>query len=122
MIERAESLDTTRALIIDTHQVTIESYGFRIVPFDPGALIRLAPTEIWFMAASPEETLRRISESAKGRPLPSLHQAALHTSLQLSLAVEYAAVLGVEMHAFDFDSGKTALDAATDRLRVLRGL
>ena len=56
-------------VLIDSHAVTKERYGFRITPFRLDDFTKLAPTQIWLLYVTPEETVRRIAASSDaGRP------------------------------------------------------
>ncbi len=56
-----------RPILIDSHAVTKEAYGFRITPFSLEQFGRLSPDELWVLYAGPKETRRRIEENAGGR-------------------------------------------------------
>ena len=58
----------SRSILIDSHPVTKETYGYRITPFSLDQFARLAPNEIWVLFASPEATRTRIAADARGRP------------------------------------------------------
>lgn len=108
-------------LVIDTHQVTLEPYGFRVAPFSPHELSLIRITEIWVLAASPDIVKGRIAARADGRLMPTAHQALMHSYLQESLALTYGALLGVEVHLFDADlPSQEVFDNVCLRLAGLR--
>lgn len=116
-----EAHAATHDVIIDTHQVTLEPYGFRVAPFSPQGLSLVRPTEIWILAASPEAIRARISAKADGRLMPTAHQALMHGYLQESLALTYGALLGVEVHVFNADlPAQEVLENIRVRLGALR--
>lgn len=82
-------------VIVDSHAVTKETYGFRVIPFQTDQLRRFAPTQIWVLFADPQVTRERISADHGGRPLPSEEEARMHTVLQADVAVAYAVNLGL---------------------------
>lgn len=88
-------------IIIDSHAVTKEGYGFRVTPFSLEAFAKLRPTQIWMLYASPEVTRSRIARAPGGRPQISEEEARFHTQLQASVAATYAMQLGIPLHAFD---------------------
>jgi adenylate kinase len=88
-------------VIIDSHPVTKESYGYRITPFSLEQFASLAPDEIWVLYASPEDTLKRIANDAGGRPMITREEALAHTFLQASVAATYGASLGCPSYMFD---------------------
>jgi adenylate kinase len=89
-----------RTVIIDSHPVTKEEYGYRITAFSLAQIQRLAPDEIWVFVASPSET-RRIENDAGGRPLVSDEEARLHTALQASVAATYGILSRAVVYVFD---------------------
>jgi adenylate kinase len=105
---------TRSPVIIDSHPVTKESYGFRITPYSIESFRRLAPTQIWMLFTDPEVALGRINSNAQGRPLISLEEARFHTMLQSVVATTYGIGLGTPVHFFDSncDLAKLAFDLA----------
>jgi adenylate kinase len=94
---------TQAHVIVDTHAVTKERYGFRVTPFRLSAFAELAPTQIWMLYTEPQVALRWIASDARGRPQISEWDASLHTGMQASLAITYAASLGIPVHLFNTD-------------------
>lgn len=88
-------------VIIDSHAVTKEDYGFRITPFSLEQFGRLSPDEIWVLYANPKETRRRIEAESGGRPMVSEEEAQTHTALQASVAATYGMSLGRPVYLFD---------------------
>lgn len=91
----------SKNIVIDSHPVTKESYGFRITPFSLEQFKLLAPDEIWFFYASPVATVTRIANDAAGRPMISEEEARMHTVLQSSVAATYGMSLGTPVYLFD---------------------
>ena len=96
-------------LLIDTHQVTLEATGLRLVPFSPSNLAALGVTKVWFLAASDSVTIERISTDPKGRVVPNIFQAQLHTTTQMAVAVQYAVSKGIEMRVIDANESKSVV-------------
>lgn len=97
-------------LIIDSHPVTKEGYGYRVTAFSLDQIAALQPDEIWMLFASPSQTLDRIGVDARGRPALSADEAALHTSIQASVATTYGILTGRPVYFFDsnVDAGAQA--------------
>lgn len=91
----------TVPIIIDSHPVTKEDYGYRITAFSEDQVKALAPDEIWVLYTTPEIAIQRISENAEGRPAIDLEQARMHTALQASVAATYGIVTGRPVYLFD---------------------
>lgn len=94
LIEEVRSRRTTQHMIVDSHAVTKESYGFRVTAFTPDQLRQLAPDVIICLYVEPSVTRSRIVADAAGRPLPTDFELGLHADLQASLAAQYAFLLG----------------------------
>jgi adenylate kinase len=103
-------------ILVDSHAVTKEEYGYRITPFSLDQLARLAPNEIWVLFASPEATKARISADAAGRPMVSEEEARTHTALQASVAATYGMSIGCPVYLFDTGAPQ---DELVDRLARL---
>jgi adenylate kinase len=90
-------------VIIDTHPVTKEDYGFRVTAFSLEQIQRLNPDEIWVLYTAPEVALDRIGKDAQGRPKISLEEARMHTLVQSSVAATYGVATGRPVYLFDTD-------------------
>ena len=107
----------TKNVLIDSHPVTKEVYGFRITPFSFRQFEALRPDEIWVLYANPEEALRRIAADAGGRPMVTAEEARSHTLLQASIAATYSASLRCPAYMFDTATPRDELvDRLIDRL------
>lgn len=100
-------------VLIDSHAVTKEEYGYRITPFSLARFAQLAPDEIWVLYASPEESRRRIEADGGGRPMVTVEEARTHTLLRSSVAATYGMSLGRPVYLFDTAVERGAL---VDRL------
>lgn len=87
-------------VLIDSHPVTKEAYGYRITPFSLEQFAVLAPDEIWVFYADPEETRDRIRRESGGRPLVSEEEARMHTMLQASVAATYGMSVRCPVYMF----------------------
>lgn len=98
-----------QTVLIDSHPVTKESYGFRITAFSMEQIRQLNPDEIWVFFASPQETRRRIEEAPDGRPLVSEEEARMHTTIQASVAATYGIMSPSPVYLFDTEQNREAL-------------
>jgi adenylate kinase len=71
-----------RPVIIDSHAVTKERYGYRVTPYSLFEFEKLGPTQIWVLYTAPDLAIQRISQNAQGRPQISEEEARFHTHLQ----------------------------------------
>lgn len=106
-------------IVIDSHPVTKEAYGFRVTAFSTGQVLQLAPDCIVCLYAAPEELERRIRANPQGRPLPSLYELGLHTQVQVDVAVQYGVLLGKPCHLMDSACPPAELTATVRRLTKL---
>lgn len=108
---------SSRHVLIDSHPVTKEAYGYRITPFSLTRFAQLAPDEIWVLFASPEETRRRIDADDGGRPTVTEEEARMHTAMQASVAATYGMSIGRPVYLFDTAAPRDELVARfADRL------
>lgn len=104
----------TQNIIVDSHAVTKENYGFRITAFSLELFSQLAPDEIWVFYASPSTIVERINADPGGRPSITEEDARFHTSLQASVAATYGMSIGGAVHLFNTDVDRGEL---VDRLK-----
>lgn len=101
LLELANSCRGCQNLVVDSHPVTIEKYGFRVTPFSRDQLRRLAPDVIVCLYAEPDVIADRILKNAAGRPLPTHSELKLHTQLQCQMASIYAIETGAALFFLD---------------------
>lgn len=88
-------------VIIDSHPVTKESFGFRVTPFNESQLDAIRPTLILVLYAAPEVLIDRITKQSQGRPTPTTFEASFHNDLQGSVALIYGIHLGLPVYFLD---------------------
>ncbi len=96
-------------VIIDSHPVTREHYGFRITAFSHERFRMLAPNEVWCFYTAPEIAIARIEADPRGRPQIDVETARTHTSLQASVAATYGIAAGCPVYLFDTDREQSEL-------------
>jgi adenylate kinase len=109
LLEFVKANRATDPIIIDSHPVTKEDYGYRITAFSIDQIKALAPDEIWVLFTPPEIAIDRINRDAAGRPQIDLEQARLHTFLQASVAASYGIATGRPVYLFDTSTDQQAL-------------
>jgi len=88
-------------LVIDSHSVTIESFGFRVTPFSKDMLSRLGPDIIVCLYADALTLESRIKAKSGGRPLPPRSELNRHVDLQCQVASIYAIETGAHLYFLD---------------------
>lgn len=116
LIEEVRSKRATQHVVVDSHAVTKEQYGFRITAFSLEQLKLLAPDVIVCLYLDADITKSRIVANAAGRPLPADFELALHTELQASLAAHYALILGKPCYLLDSSVGLEELTSEVIRI------
>lgn len=108
-----------RSVLIDSHPVTKEHYGFRVTGFDVSTIQRLNPDVLVCLYASAEVTRARIHSDAMGRPLPTAFESDMHTHLQAAVATQYGVITGKPVYLFDSSCSQEQLsDAVMKQLRL----
>ncbi|MBL8180000.1 MAG: AAA family ATPase [Blastocatellia bacterium] len=85
-------------LIIDSHAVTKEQYGFRVTPFSLPQLRKLSPTMIFSLYSEPTVNVIRIKKISQGRPQVSEFEAAFHCELQATVDLAYGINIGIPVY------------------------
>lgn len=116
LIQEVHSKRATQHMVVDSHPVTKERYGFRITTFPLEQLKLLAPDVIVCLYLDLNITKDRISTNAAGRPLPADFELALHTELQASIAAHYALILGKPCYLLDSSVGLEELTSEVIRI------
>ncbi|MCS3761595.1 ATP-binding protein [Bradyrhizobium centrosematis] len=88
-------------VIIDSHPLTREEYGFRCTAFSLPQIQAIAPDEVWVLYADPKTTIARIETSGGGRKAVDEEHARMHTYLQASIATSYGIAVGKPVYFFD---------------------
>jgi adenylate kinase len=90
-------------VIIDSHPVTKEAFGYRVTAYSLREFERLRPTQIWMLFTDPNIAVARIAASPEGRPSISVEEARFHTQLQAGVAATYGMHIGIPVYFFDAD-------------------
>lgn len=101
LIEIVRSNREAKSILIDSHAVTKEVYGFRATAFSVETLKELNPDLIICLYASDETILTRIQANALGGPAITPTEASMHTQLQMALAMRYGTILGRPAYTID---------------------
>jgi adenylate kinase len=101
LIGLVEAERTRRDVIVDSHPVTKESFGFRVTPFTAEQIVALRPNAIVCLYASPDTLRTRIARNADGRPLPTDFELAMHVQTQVSVATQYSVLTGASCYLVD---------------------
>lgn len=108
--------ESGKHLLIDSHPVTREAYGFRVTPFKLERLLKLRPDTFICLYADPVVLTTRIEADAQGRPLPSKFELSVHVELQASVVSTYSVLTGRPCHLLNSDVDPALLMQQAQRL------
>ncbi|MBX3648875.1 MAG: AAA family ATPase [Rhodocyclaceae bacterium] len=118
LIDEVNAKRNTHDILIDSHPVTNESYGFRVTPFRADQVSAFSPDAIVCLYASPVVLHQRISMNPDGRPLPSIFELEMHIHVQAALATQYSINVGRSCYLVDSSvSPQELVDTAWPILR-----
>ena len=106
-------------IIIDSHAVTRERFGFRVTPFSLDQLGRLDLDAVGALHCDPRILAARIKAHPEGRRKVTSEQARHHQFLQQAVAITYAIACGCPLFVLD-NTGQTLSEAAGDFIDLLR--
>jgi adenylate kinase len=85
-------------VVIDSHAVSKEDYGFRSEPFAFGKLQRANFSRIVCLYCEPTIIVDRTKHNPEGRPFLTTQEAEVYQNFQNSVAIAYSTILGVPIH------------------------
>jgi adenylate kinase len=96
-------------IIIDSHPVTKERYGYRVTAFSVEMLKAVRPTMICMLYTEPSVMIDRMAANNQGHPQISPFEANFHTELQAGVATTYGILLGVPVYLLNSNRPTTEL-------------
>lgn len=90
----------SRWLIVDSHAVAREQYGYRATPDDPVTLKKFAYSYIIQLTADPKVIAQRVVSEPARVQLTSGQVGSLQL-IQMSISIYYAGTLGCPLHLVD---------------------
>jgi adenylate kinase len=101
LIDEVSAIRNSHDIIVDSHPVTKESFGFRVTPFTAEQLVALDPDAIACLYASPDVLYQRMSVDPGGRQPSSLLELELHVQLQCAVSAQYSVATGKSCYLFN---------------------
>jgi adenylate kinase len=117
-ISRLERLRHEANVVIDSHAVTRERYGYRITPYSGDDLTRLKLDAVVCLHCDPKVLAERIRANPGGRPAVSAEGARHHQFLQEAVAAVYAISCGCPIFIID-NTAKSVRSCAKEFVSVL---
>ena len=90
----------SRSILIDSHAVTKEDFGFRVTGVSTERIKALNPDAIVCLYAHGQAVIDRMRTQATG-PLMSLFEADMQTYMQAQLAIQCGVIVGRPVYLFD---------------------
>ena len=118
VIEEVTRLRVTSNLILDSHAVTRETYGFRAKTYSLAQLTRLRLDAVLVLRCDPDLVVERISRDGQGRRAVSIELAREHQLLQESVGITYATACGCAFFVLD-TSALSVEDVSNQALSLL---
>jgi len=101
VIEKVAHLRQTSHVILDSHAITREAYGFRAKTYSADQLMRLRLDVVLVLRCDPETVIRRMSADRRGRRDVSVELAREHQTLQECTGLFYAIACGCPFFVLD---------------------
>lgn len=120
-VDYAREHRSTSNIIIDTHALTREPFGFRMTPLSHQRIVELAPDFFVTMTATPRAILSRVTRAAKGRPILSVAQLEMQAALQGTISSTYAILCGKPAFFFENENEGDLESIAQNMIGLLGG-
>jgi adenylate kinase len=121
VIAEVTRIRATQNILIDSHALTREQYGFRAIPFSRKQLELLALDAVISLRADPDELIDRTKAEPGGRRELTLEMAREIQTLQESLCLTYSVLSGCP--TFIVDTTRASPDEVTQAaLQILKKL
>jgi adenylate kinase len=121
VIGEVAQLRTSTDVIIDSHALTREQYGFRAIPYTTHQLESLKFDAVLALRCDPDELIARVTADRGGRRELSVELAREIQTLQEALCLHYAVACACP--AFIIDTTQRTPEEVRDiALQILRGI
>lgn len=104
IIRKMCEISQTSHVILDSHPVTTEDYGFRVTPFKRDFVQRADFDILVCLFASPMTIIGRYQKTLSDRKLISMQEVETSMYLQNSIAVSYGMLLDKPVYFYNTDT------------------
>jgi adenylate kinase len=104
LITEVSELRHRSDVLIDSHAVTRESFGFRAIPFSLRQLGRLSLDGVLALRCDPETAVSRIAVNSEGRRGVTAELAREHQLLQQAVGMSYGIACGCPVYVLDSEA------------------
>ena len=122
LVDKVKEWRKETNIVIDSHAVTKESYGFRVTSFSYQLITELNLDAVIVLNSSSDEILRRIEHSSDGRSKVKSEEINHHMHLQESLALMYGILCGCPTYVIDSGDSPHSLANTTTELLLKLGM
>ena len=119
LVSRLHELRTHANVVIDSHSVAKDRYGFRVSPDGISLLNRIGLRAVFVLHADYDEISRRLKADAEGRRAVTTADIAIHERLQDSVAISYGVATGCPVFVVN---ARTPDQTAEDLILILDSL
>ena len=113
---RVQELRLDNDVIIESHGVTREDYGFRVTPFKSSVdFLQLSIHCVVYISSNSDMILERVAKDGGGRKVVNFDQLELNKRTQESLALIYASSSGCPLYIIENNDSYTSF---IDRLKL----
>lgn len=122
LLEAVDKIRIKRNVLIDSHAVTRERFGFRITASDESFLKKVRLDAVIVLRCPAEERIRRISSNPAGRLDVSQDEADIHQTLQEIVAITYGILSPCPVFIIDSKEEPAGLVRKTTEIFDLLGM
>lgn len=105
-------------LVIDSHAVTKEHFGYRITPFSGDQLGKLRLDAVVSLYCDPQVLVNRVQANPQGRRTITIEEARHHQFLQEAVASVYGIICGCPVFIVD-NTARSAHGTARELMSIL---
>lgn len=113
--------DPNRWLIVDSHAVAREQFGWQANPDTPGTLQQYAYDVIILLDAPSRVVLKRIRKTPNGRLVKTERDVAILAALQQGIATYYSGTIGCPLWVIDAQPSINSVVGVVETVLGLRG-
>ena len=121
LIQSLPKLRTQTHILIDSHSVNRERYGYRVTHYSFDNLRRIAFDAILITFCEPDIWVERRAKDPQGRPNLSRFEVQHFMALQEAVGIQYAIACGCPCYLLDTGLG-TPLELVDDVRKFIRGI
>lgn len=104
LLKHVSELRDKSNILIDSHAVAKDEYGFRITPDSHSFLQKIKLDAILILHANHQAVVSRINAKSDGRRLVTVEEVATHEVLQDSVSIAYAVATGCPVFIINADT------------------